>query len=265
MRLAAMVVYPLKGARGVAVERWRVATTGFARDRQFMVVDAGGRFISQREQPAMALWRVSADGDAMRIELPGHLRPFELPWTPEGDALDVTIWSDRVRAVAPDPALDAAISRELGQPCRLVHIPDTSIRQVDPHYSQPGDRVGFADGFPFLLCTQASLDDLNARLDAPVPMNRFRPNLVIEGATPFAEDTWSRVQVGALSFDVVKPCARCVVTTVDQATARGGKEPLRTLATYRRAPDGSVHFGQNLIHRDLGVLSVGDPVAVITP
>jgi uncharacterized protein YcbX len=257
-----MVVYPLKGARGVEVERWPVAATGFARDRQFMVVDADGRFVSQREKPQLALWRVSADGESMRVELPGHLRPFELPWAPEGEPLDVSVWGDSVTALAPDPALDAAISRELGQPCRVVHLPASSIRQVDPRYSQPGDRVGFADGFPFLLCTTASLADLNARLDTPVPMNRFRPNLIVDGAAPFAEDTWTRVHIGALPFEVVKPCARCVVTTVDQQTARASKEPLRTLATYRRAPDGSVHFGQNLIHRAEGELAVGDAVAV---
>lgn len=262
MRLAGIVVYPLKGARGVEVQRWPVAATGFARDRQFMVVDAGGRFVSQREEHALALWRVSAEGDSMRIELPGHRRPFELPWAPDGEAIEVTVWGDRVRAVAPDPVLDAAVSRELGQPCRLVHIPASSIRQVDPRYSQPGDRVGFADGFPFLLCTRASLADLNARLDADLPMDRFRPNLVVDGAEPFAEDAWSRIHIGGLPFDVVKPCARCVVTTIDQQTARAQREPLQTLATYRRTADGSVHFGQNLIHRAQGELAVGDAVSV---
>ncbi len=136
------------------------------------------------------------------------------------------------------------------------------FRPVDPDYGKPGDRVGLADGFPFLLISEASLADLNARLEQPLPMNRFRPNLVIGGCEPFAEDGWSRVRIGSITFRVVKPCSRCAITTVDQTTAVAGKEPLRTLARFRKVGD-KVLFGQNLIHDGTGTLRTDDPVEIL--
>jgi uncharacterized protein YcbX len=138
-------------------------------------------------------------------------------------------------------------------------------RPVSPRHGRPGDRVSFADGYPLLLTTDASLGALNDRLDRPVPMNRFRPNLVVDGETPFGEDGWALIRVGEVRLRVVKPCARCVVTTVDQETGEVGREPLRTLATFRRHEDGGVLFGQNVVHEGPGVLRVGDDVEVLEP
>jgi uncharacterized protein YcbX len=143
-------------------------------------------------------------------------------------------------------------------------MPDDVVRPIDPRFATGGDRVSFTDGFPLLLITQASLDGLNARLERPLPMNRFRPNLVISGATPHAEDGWQRVRIGEIEFAVVKPCARCVTTTIDQNTATAGREPLRTLATYRKV-GSNVMFGQNVIHLGQGRISVGDAVHVTAP
>jgi hypothetical protein len=157
---------------------------------------------------------------------------------------------------------DAWLGRFLGHEARLwrVHEP----RPVNPKYAvSPADRTGFADGYPLLLLGQASLDDLNARLARPVPVDRFRPNLVLAGAPAFAEDAWRRIRVGEIELAVVKPCARCVITTTDQRTAARGREPLRTLAGYRRAPDGKVLFGQNAIHLSTGVMRAGDVVSVL--
>jgi len=150
-------------------------------------------------------------------------------------------------------------TRLLGVRSQLVYMPDDVVRPVDPTYGVSTDRVSFADGFPFLLISQESLDDLNRRLAVPLPMNRFRPNLVVSGCAPFAEDGWPGFAAGGVEFRVVKPCARCVITTTDQATGERGREPLRTLATYRNV-GGKVMFGQNVIHRGTGSLELGNRV-----
>jgi uncharacterized protein YcbX len=173
----------------------------------------------------------------------------------------VAIWKDQCVAVAAGAEADAWFTALLGTPCRLVTMPSSTVRQVDLGYAEPGDPVGFADGFPFLLISQGSLDELNRRLEHPVPMDRFRPNIVVDGCEPHAEDGWSRVTIGEISFRVVKPCARCVITTTDQQTGERGREPLRTLATYRRVGN-KVLFGQNLIHDGVGAVRVGDPCVV---
>jgi uncharacterized protein YcbX len=141
-------------------------------------------------------------------------------------------------------------------------MPDDSVRPVDPDYAGPGHRVGFADGFPFLLISEASLDDLNARLAHPLPMARFRPNLVVGGCEAFAEDRWRRIRIGDLVLDLVKPCSRCIIPTIDIATGERDAEPLRTLMTYRRH-DNRILFGQNLVHRGTGLLRRGMSVEVI--
>lgn len=186
--------------------------------------------------------------------------PLHLPTTATGREQRITIWRDTVLARdVGDPAA-AWLSAVLGMSCRLVQMPDSTERAVNPAYGAPGDIVSFADGYPFMLIGQASLDDLNARLASPVPMRRFRPNLVVAGAPPFAEDTWKRVRIGNMVFRVVKPCARCIIPTIDpEAGIFAGKEPLRTLATFRKV-GSKVLFGQNLIAEGTGVLHTGAPV-----
>jgi uncharacterized protein YcbX len=173
----------------------------------------------------------------------------------------VVVWEDECPAV--DEGMDAAqwFSEHLGHPARLVRLADDDARPLASSSAQPGDRVSFADGFPFLLISRASLDELNRRLSLPVAMERFRPNIVVAGCEPHDEDGWHRLSIGEVVFRVAKPCARCVVVTVDQATGERGREPLRTLSTYRTV-DGQVHFGQNLIHEGRGVVRVGDPVLI---
>jgi uncharacterized protein YcbX len=152
----------------------------------------------------------------------------------------------------------------LGAPCRLVRMADDFVRATNPTYSVGLEgQLGFADGYPFLLTTEASLADLNSRMAVPLPMNRFRPNIVVTGSPPFAEDGWQRIRIGGITFAVVKPCARCVITTVDQATAATAREPLRTLATFRQVQGKGVMFGQNLIHTAMGTIRVGDAMDVL--
>lgn len=264
MRLSAIHVFPLKSGAARALPTAQVEPLGLADDRRFMVVDAAGRFITGRQVPRLVLIAATPlCGGGLRLEFPG-LEPLEVR-TPSADAprRTVGIWDDRVDA-AEVPAAEAWLTRALGRPAQLVHFDALAQRSVDATYARAGDVVGFADGFPLLLIAQASLDALNAKLAQPIPMLRFRPNLVVDGATPHAEDLWKRVRIGAVELEVVKPCTRCVFTTVDPA--RGALdpsgEPLATLKTYRRTPKG-VTFGQNLIARGTGSIALGDAVEVL--
>ena len=259
-RLDDIRLYPVKGLRGVSVTAAEVEPWGLARDRRFMVVDHENRFITQRQVARMALidadlldggLRLSTEGfGAIEVGVPGR----------EAPVIEVTVWDDVVAARSADAAACAWLSEALAAPCRLVHMAEPArARPVDPDYAAPGDHVSFADGFPLLVTSAASLSDLNHRLDRPVPMERFRPNLVVGGAEPWAEDGWRRLRVGETTFDVSKDCARCVVTTIDQQTGHKAEdnEPLRTLGTFRRKAKGRIIFGRNLIPRGLGRIEVG--------
>ena len=263
--LSGLYAYPIKSCRGISLETWDVDGRGLRLDRRWMLVDGDGLFLSQRELPRMALIEVRLGPDRLLVDAP-DMPTLDVPFEPAADDLiPARIWNDRVMASPAGEAAERWFSEFLGVKCALVRLPESSVRPVDPEYGRPGDQVHLADGFPFLLISEASLEDLNARLDLPLPMNRFRPNLVVRGCEPFAEDGWETLRIGAISFRVVKPCARCVITTVDQGTAATAREPLRTLATFRRDGD-KVLFGQNLIHDgDHGTLRLGDPVEAVAP
>lgn len=258
--VSAIHIYPLKGARGVELEAAHAGRRGFDGDRRWMVVDARGGFLSQRSHPRLALLRATVAGGEsapLWLEAPG-LSPLEVP-APCGLAAPVRIWNDTVAARDAGDEAAAWLSAFLGEPARLAHMADDVVR---PLTAAPGGQVSFADAYPYLLLSAGSLADLNRRLAAPLPMDRFRPNLVVDGCTPFAEDGWRRLRAGRVVFRIAAPCARCTVTTVDQATGERGAEPLRTLATYRQR-DGKIWFGQNLIAENEGPVRRGDPVEVI--
>jgi uncharacterized protein len=263
MQISELYIYPVKGAAGIPVEEAELDSFGALHDRRWMIVRADGEFVTQRNHPALALLRTALEPDALvlRSQNAGETR---LPLSPPGGGhARVRVWDDVVDAVDAGAEAASFVSSHLGAAARLYHMPVDAVRQVDLSYARPGDRVGFADGFPLLLITQRSLDELNRRLREPLPMLRFRPNVVVAGAdSPHAEDSWRRIRLGSVACDVVKPCARCTVTTIDQATGVSGSEPLTTLATYRRW-DGKVWFGQNVLHRGGGRLQVGDPVEVV--
>jgi uncharacterized protein YcbX len=224
-----------------------------------MVVDAGGKLVSQRTHSRLALVRPSVGDATLRVEIAG-MPALELPVAPASTVtVAATVWGDTCSAVWTGERAARWFSDVLEMDCTLVYMPDSTVRPADTAYAPPGHRVSFADGFAFLLLSDESLGDLNTRMPAPLPMNRFRPNLVVAGGGPFEEDRLSTFQVGAVRFRVVKPCARCVVTTTDQLTLARGHEPLRTLATFRRR-DGEVLFGQNVVHEGTGRLTLGDPV-----
>lgn len=265
-RVSQLYCYPIKSARGIALSRAELDRFGIRHDRRFMLIDPTGRFVSQREEPRLALAVPRFDGDDVVVEAPGQ-SPLRLPLAGlPGPRRDVTLWDwdGRNESVDQGDGPAAWWSAYLGTPVRLVFSPEDSARptQPTPHGRGVGGVVSFSDGFPLLVVSQASLDDLNARLAEPLPMNRFRPNMVVEGVAPFAEDTWQRFRAGGVTLRGTKPCARCPITTTDQDTAERGVEPLRTLATFRRGERG-VLFGQNAEHEAPGHMAVGDPIEVL--
>jgi uncharacterized protein YcbX len=259
--LASLHIYPVKACGGLSPAEWPVDDFGLRNDRRWMVVNLAGRFLTQREAPRLALIRpvLETGGRVLRAPAMPELRLPLVPATRE--RVPVQVWGDTTEGVPVSPEAAQWLSRYLGSLARLVWMPDDVLRPTDPRYAE-GYRVSFADGFGFLVISEASLADLNRRLETPLPMNRFRPNLVVSGTEPFAEDGWRRIRIGGLELGVVKPCGRCVVTTTDQETAERGQEPLRTLATFRER-DGKLMLGMNAVHRGTGRLAMGMPVEVL--
>jgi uncharacterized protein YcbX len=256
--LTGIHLYPVKGAAGLSLQRCTLDSFGIVHDRRWMVVDSDGVFLSQRSLPRMALLSPRLEDDALNLDAP-DMSTLRLPTEWEGgEEIDVRIWRDRVRARLVSPDADAWMSHFLASPVRLVHMGSDEWRTTDPRYAE-GFRVSFSDGYPVHLLSEESLIDLNEKLMDPVPMNRFRPNLVVSGGGPYGEDGWRRIRIGQVEFAVVKPCARCTVITVDQSEGVAGREPLATLSGYRGA-EGKVYFGQNLVHLGTGQLAVGDRV-----
>ncbi len=257
--IRALHFYPVKSLRGLSPRRAVVTERGLEHDRRFMVVDAAGRFLTQRTLPRMSLVSVAIQGDALLLTAPGMDR-LEVPLQPEeGQAQVVEVWEDRCQALSLGDAPARWFSDFLGFPSILVYMPEATVRKTNPTYGL--GRVGFADAYPFLLASTSSLAEL-ARRGGGVPMERFRPNIVVDGAPAFAEDGWTRLRIGEVVFRIVKPCVRCSITTVDPvAGAVAGVEPLRTLATFRRSGDG-VLFGMNMVNENVGTIAVGEMVEV---
>lgn len=262
--LSALYVYPLKSCAALTLASAQVERRGLVDDRRWLVVDAKGMFVTGRLYARMPLIRATPLGPGLRLEAPG-MPALEVS-VPAADAIrrHVTIWRSSVEAQIADTAAGEWLSRYLGADLSLVHMDEAAHRAVNPEYGQPGDEVSFADGYPQLLISAAALEALNARLETPVDMLNFRPNLVVAGTMPHAEDDWKRIRVGSVEFDIVKPCTRCIFTTVDPQRGERSTdgEPLKTLTTYRRTPKG-VTFGQNLIPRGSGAIAVGDAVEVL--
>jgi len=269
MHVSGLFLYPVKSLRGLAVPSAEIDPLGFVGDRRFMVVDEQGQFLTQRTLPRMALIETALTARELILRTDqGSSCTVPLVASTPAEIVPVRVWkSDGLLAEDCGADVAAWLSDFLRGPSRLVRIGESFTRPIlKPGKARPGDIVNFADGYPFLVISEASLADLNARLAVPLPMNRFRPNIVVTGIDAFAEDTWTRFQAGGITFRAAGPCARCVVTTTDQLTAERGKEPLRTLATYRRDPGDptDVNFGQNLIHETKsGTLRVGAAVELL--
>ena len=257
--LSGLYVYPIKSCGGISTTCAEVGATGLLHDRRWMLVDEAGEFMSQRAHPRMALISTRLSNELLTVSAPG-MPDLPIPLRQEnGNLIDVEVLGDVNKGALVGEEADLWFGEFLRFPCRLVRKPEDDPRPVDSIYAQSGDQTSFADGFAFLLVSEASLDDLNGRLEDSLPMNRFRPNFVVSGCDAYAEDGWERLHIGGIPFRVAEACPRCAITTTDQETAERGKEPLRTLATYRKF-DGEVYFGRNLIHDGPGTVRVGDAV-----
>ncbi|MEU9480326.1 MOSC N-terminal beta barrel domain-containing protein [Streptomyces sp. NPDC048191] len=263
-------VHPVKAFQGFSPREAVVEPWGLAGDRRWTLVDDGGKVVTQRQEPRLALAAAELlAGGGVRLSAPGQT-PLTVSVPEPAGTVPVDVFGTKVEAVPAAEAAHAWCSAWLRADVRLVHMDDPAARRpVDPEYALPGETVSFADGYPLLIATTASLDALNSLIaegahahEGPLPMNRFRPNVVVAGTEPWAEEHWSRISVGEVLFRVAKPSGRCVVTTVDQDTAVRGREPLRTLARHRKVGSGLI-FGQNLVPLSPGTIRIGDPVRVL--
>ncbi|UPL49971.1 MOSC domain-containing protein [Hymenobacter sublimis] len=266
--LSDLYMYPVKSLGGIRVTEAAVEARGLRHDRRWLIVNERNQFMTQRQTAAMAHLKVASayNGFLLSHQARPDLLPLFVPFeaTPE-KTLFATIWDDMVFAWRARPECDEWLSEALGQPSKLVYMSDMVRRDVEPEHNPEGQLVSFADGYPFLLIGQESLGELNTRLAEPVGMDRFRPNLVFSGGQPFGEDAWHDFRVGEVPFRAVRGCGRCILTTIDQQTARKNPhgEPLRTLASYRsQGSKNKVLFGQNVTGPGQGTLRVGDVISV---
>ena len=255
-----LFIYPIKSLGGIRIDAAELTDRGFKYDRRWMLVDNSNHFLTQREFPAMALLQVELANNDLKVthKLSGDSLQIPLSETTNETAI-ADIWDDSCEVQFVSAAADEWFSQTLGIHCRLVHMLDTSERKVETAYSINEEITSLSDGYPLLIIGQSSLDDLNSRLPEPLPMNRFRPNIVFTGGLAFEEDKLAHFRINEIDFYGVKLCARCSITTIDQDNAVKSKEPLRTLTTYRMK-DNKVYFGQNLLYNGTGTLHVGDEI-----
>jgi len=292
MYISKINIFPIKSLRGIEIESAVVEKRGLQNDRRWMLTTPDGMFITQREFPKLATIGVELMSGGLRVTRDGS-EPLDIPYAPDDGVHErVTIWNSVCDAVIYNNEVNDWFSDVIGTECQLVHMPDKTRRAVNPRFDRGDEIVSFADGYPLMMIGEASLADLNHRIaanmtrndatgtlaDRPLPMNRFRPSIVVSGSEPYAEDNWQRIKIGNVIFRSTKPCARCVITTIDQEFGEiAGKEPLKTLAEYRLAKNtmperiaelglepNSVLFGQNLIPESAGgTLQIGDDVEVL--
>ena len=263
LKISELWIYPVKSLGGIAVQQAKVLPKGFEHDRRWMLMDEQNIFLTQRVHSKMALFKMSFDKEGIQVTHQGNSEfiPFGIA---EGVDVRARIWDDEVTVKEVTSKLSQWFSHQLGIQCKLVAFPEHNDRAIDPRYKIGDDHVSLADAYPVLIAGQASLDDLNERMKEPLPMNRFRPNIVFTGGDPFEEDAWNYFDIGEVKFAGVKPSKRCILTTVDQDTAKRGAEPLVTLATYRKRENG-VYFGQNVIPINTGTVNLGEEIKLKQP
>ncbi len=256
--LASIHVYPVKSLGGFSVPEVRLTDRGLEHDRRWMLIDPDGRFLSQRECAPMACLHCAPHGNGFQVTDSRNGNSVELPWSlVDGTRINAKVWADEVQLILGDASMHRWFTGVLERPLRLAFMPDSTLRSTDQHYANVP--VALNDAFPAMMVSQGSLDELNTRLETPVPMELFRPNFVIDGGKPFQEDHWKEITIGETHFSIVKPCARCIIITTDQWTGERSQEPLRTLATYRSV-GSKVRFGMYATFDEGGTVRVGEVV-----
>ena len=263
LTVSELFIYPIKSLGGIAVSSALVTDRGLQYDRRWMLVDDSNTFLSQREIAAMALFHIAIKEEGLLVTHSSNGAAIIIPFEPATqEVLTVEVWSDHRKAIVVSHEANQWFSNQLGIRCKLMYMPDVVKRRVDTRYAIDKEIVSFADGYPMLLIGQSSLDDLNNRLQGKLTMQRFRPNIVFTGGEPYEEDCLEAFTINDIHFFGVKLCARCIIPTINPHTATKGKEPLRTLTTYRMK-NNKIYFGQNLVHQGNGVINVGDTIEVI--
>lgn len=264
-QLSAIYIYPIKSLGGISLTESAITETGLLYDRKWVLIDESNTFITQRKYPLLSLLRVSVtDGNITVTHQENATLNISFPvGKTTGNPIPVTIWDDLTEGIEVDEKVSEWFSGIMNRKVRLVSMPEQVRRIVDPEYAVQQEIVSFADGYPCLIIGQASLDQLNEKLETPVLMDRFRPNFVFTGGEPHAEDAFESFEIGNISFSAVKPCARCVLITVNQQTAVKSAEPLKTLSGYRNL-NNKIMFGQNLLHKGSGIIKVGMEIKVKT-
>lgn len=259
--LSQITIYPIKSLAGISVNQWPVTSRGLKYDRQWMLVDQHGQFLSQRQLPKMSLIKTRLTKHHLILSAQG-IEDLTLDLIPEKkEHCSVSIWNDQCMAWMVSTIADEWLSDVLNCFCQLVYQPEQYTRLIDQTFGLASDQIYFSDGFPFLLISESSLVSLNSAMNLSLPMLRFRPNLVMANCSSYAEDFWREIQVGEIAFRLPKPCSRCAITTIDTTTGTMGKEPLTTLNKLRKW-NNQVFFGQNAIHKNTGILHIGDSLII---
>ena len=268
MYISGINIYPVKSLAGISLKSSKVERRGLEFDRRWMLIDENNKFLTQREFPKMATIKTEILNDGLRVSCEEN--DLQISFEPQNDATEtVKIWSARCKAMIYEDSINNWFSDILQTNCKLAVMPEETQRKVNYFYAvQKDDHVSFADGYPVLLIGENSLKDLNSRLSENLPMNRFRPNFVVSDSEGFAEDSWKKIKIGETIFHVVKPCARCVMTTIEQSKGeKQGTEPLKTLSKYRipkRSVKKKILFGQNLIAENAGgIIKIGDKIEIL--
>jgi uncharacterized protein len=264
LQVTHLFVYPIKSLGGFSLQTAEITSTGFKHDRRWMLVDENNLFLSQRSHPQMALLQTAETATGIKVfHKTDRALSITIPFTNENTAvIKVQVWDDICDAIVVTNLCNEWFSTMLQINCKLVYMPDDSKRLVDKKYAGNEEITSFSDGYPLLMIGQLSLDKLNEKLSEPLPMNRFRPNIVFAGGHPHIEDEMAAFTINEINFLGVKPSSRCVMTTINQHTAQKGKEPLTTLATYR-IKNNKIYFGQNVLQQQNGFISVGDEIKIL--
>lgn len=263
LKISELYIYPIKSLGGISIQQAEVTDRGFKYDRRWMLIDDNNRFLSQREVATMALLKVGLGDTGLTVTNTADASTLFIPFAPKkNEFIEVVIWDDTCKGQLVSDEADKWFTQALGLNCRLVYMPDDSHRPTDPRYAD-NNITSLSDGYPFMMIGQASLDELNSHLDEALPINRFRPNMVFTGGSPYHEDTMNEFTINGIHFNGVKLCARCNITTINQVNASKGKEPLKTLAGYR-SKNKKIYFGQNVVHAGVGVITVGDELSVLS-
>lgn len=264
LTVSQLFIYPIKSLGGIPLSSAMVTDRGFQHDRRWMLVDKNNQFLTQRELPQMSLLQVGLTTEGLQVShKKNNDQSIDIPFNKfSGNEINVQVWDDNCPAIGIDKETDQWFSDNLDHSCRLVYMPDTTQRKVDTQYATKNEITNFSDGYPFLILGQSTLDDLNNKLIDPLPINRFRPNIVFTGGKAFQEDGMEHFTVNTINFYGVKLCGRCMITTINQDDSSTSLEPLKTLASYR-AKNNKVYFGQNLLHDGSGLVKIGDELKII--